>query len=244
MSDTLHIEHEHVYRQALDALNESGIKFMVGGAFAVYHYTNWWRSTHDIDVYVLPEDRDKALKALKEHGFHDIGEQAKGDHLWIYHTAKHQIIVDIIWRFANLVDHVGPDWFERASEGRFLGMDLKYLPLEEFIWLKVFVINRHRCDWPDLMRIIREQCDNIDWDRLLGLIGEHWLLLSALIDVFDWQFADCLECVPSRVRAELAERRKHYQATAVGQQREHLLDPWIHQREDRYVVWRDEQSDD
>lgn len=243
MSDVLHIEHEHLYREALTAMVESGPRFMVGGAFAVYHYTNWWRSTHDIDLYVAPQDKDPAMETLKSAGFRDIGQQAEGDEHWIYHTSKKAIIVDIIWGSANLTHHVSSDWFERASLGRFLDMELLYLPLEEFILMKTFVINRHRCDWPDVMRIIRYQCDNIHWQRLLDLFGEHWLLLSSLVDVFDWQHARCMQCIPDHVREELAWRRRNYRETAEHVEREHLLDPWIHQRSDRYVVWRDEQPD-
>ena len=241
MDDHFESEHRILYVEALDALCRSGAPFMVGGAFAVWHYTGLWRNTHDIDVYVTHDNVARAAEALKSAGFIDLGDQAPGDDQWIYHSGRGDLILDVIWRFANLVNYVTSHWFERASAGEFLGLDLKFLPLEELIWIKVFVINRHRCDWPDVMHIAQAQCRTLDWNRLLGLLGEHWLLLAGLIDVFDWQCPDSQGCIPDTVREELARRRVEYRKhppTHVS--REHLLDPWLHARADGYAIRRDE----
>ena len=229
-----------LYVEALSALNAHGVAYMLGGAFAVYHYTNWWRYTHDVDVYVTRDYVDDAVDALASAGFRDLGEHAKGDADWIHHAGKGPIMVDVIWRLANLEEYITPDWFDRAPTGRFLGMDVVFLPLEELVWMKLFVINRHRCDWPDIFRIIRAQCSSVDWDVLLDRLGEHWLLLAGLIDVFDWQHPDSMGCVPDRIRAEIARRRESYSASVVGAEREQLLDPWMDQRADGYATGRDE----
>lgn len=233
--------YRQMYVMALRALSESGIDYMLGGAFAIYYYTNWWRNTHDIDVYMVKDDVQTAARVLDTAGFVDIGEQAEGDREWIYHSCCDSVIVDVIWRFANLENYISRDWLARAPTGRFLGLDVKFIPLEEIVWIKTFVINRHRCDWPDVMRVFRAQCGNLDWDRLLELLDEHWLLLASLIDVFDWQHPDSVGCVPARIRHELADRRRQYVANPPrGIEREHLLDPWIHYRKDKYALWRDE----
>lgn len=231
---------------ALSALKKAEIPFMLGGAFSVYHYTGWWRNTHDIDAYVTKEDLPKAVEALERAGFHDLGEQAAGDRDWIYHAGMGDIIVDLIFRFANLPNYITPDWFDRASRGQFLGMDVCFLPLEEQMWVKTFVINRHRCDWPDIMRIIKAQCERLDWDRLLELLGEHWMLLAGLIDVFDWQHPDSINCIPMSIRDELLRRRQDYWANPpeVKIPRDKLLDPWLYQRADRYAIRSNEQPDD
>ncbi|MCE5199035.1 MAG: nucleotidyltransferase [Armatimonadota bacterium] len=245
MRDLFEHEHREIYREALTALKNAGIDFMLGGAFAIYHYTNWWRNTHDIDVYVVQNDVAKAARALETAGFYDIGEQAKGDKEWIYHSARGDMIVDVIWRFANLANYITPDWLERAPKGNFVGVDVKFIPLEEIVWIKTFVINRHRCDWPDVMRVIRAQCSNLDWHRLLDMLDEHWLLLAGLIDVFDWQHPDSIGCVPLEIREELITRRRDFWANPpLGVDREHLLDPWIHYRADKYAIWRNEQPND
>lgn len=244
MKDLFEEQHRALYTQALSALTESGVNYMLGGAFAVYYYTGWWRNTHDIDVYVTPEHLDDAKRALDAAGFSDLGEQAGGDRAWIYHSGRDSLIVDVIFRFANLSNYVTQDWFDRAPESEFLGMNMKVLPIEELIWLKVFVINRDRSDWPDVMRIIRAQCQRIDWNRLLDLLGEHWLLLAGMIDVFDWQHPGSMDCIPDHIRDEFATRRKEYRKHPINVEREHLLDPWLHQRTDRYATWSNEQPND
>lgn len=241
MANSSNSQDNEIYTLALSALNKSGIDYMLGGAFAIYHYTNWWRNTHDIDVYMVKEDVPKAAGALEMAGFDDMGEQAEGDKDWIYHACCESVIVDVIWRFANLENYITRDWFDRAPVGRFLGNDVKFLPLEEIVWIKTFVINRHRCDWPDVMRVIRAQCRNLDWNRLLDMLGEHWLLLAGLIDVFDWQHPDSMGCIPGGIREELMNRRELYWENPPHLvEREHLLDPWIHYRADQYALWRNE----
>ncbi|MHB9035635.1 MAG: nucleotidyltransferase [Armatimonadota bacterium] len=241
MGNSFENHDREMYMPALTVLNESGIDYMLGGAFALYHYTQWWRNTHDVDVYLVQDDVPKACRVLEMAGFEDIGEQAEGDRDWIYHSRRESMIVDVIWRFANLENYVTRDWLERAPVGNFLGTGVKFMPLEELVWIKTFVINRHRCDWPDVMRVIRAQCSNLDWERLLRLLDEHWLLLAGLVDVFDWQHPDSVGCVPDRIREELIRRRWEYWANPPrGAEREHLLDPWIHYRADEYAVWRNE----
>ena len=44
------------YIDALKKLQETGIPFLVGGAFAFSHYSNIPRDTKDIDVFVRPPD--------------------------------------------------------------------------------------------------------------------------------------------------------------------------------------------
>lgn len=241
MTDHFDTQDRDLYTKALRALQDSGVRFMVGGAFAVYHYTNWWRNTHDIDVYVTHDQVQKAADALSSVGFVDIGEQAAGDKDWIYHSGQKGLALDVIWRFANLVNYITDEWFSRASRGEFLDLNLNFLPLEELIWIKVFVINRHRCDWPDVMRLAQAQCRRLDWDRLMSLLGEHWLLLAALVDVFDWQYPGSMGCIPDSIRDELAAKRLEYRQTPPGVvDREQLLDPWLHQRADFYAIRRNE----
>ncbi len=240
----LKAEHEIHYREALAALKSSGIDFMLGGAFAVYYYSNWFRHTHDIDIYVTPNLIHPVVDALKKAEFITIGEQAPGDNNWIYHAKKGGIIIDVIWRFANLENYVEPTWFQRAPHAELFGMDVAFVPLEELLWIKIFVINRHRCDWPDILRIIHSQCGRVDWFRLLELIGEHWLLFAGLIDVFDWQYPADTGCIPNELRKELEIKRKLLINTENIQSREHLLDTWLSERNDTYANWCDEQSDD
>lgn len=230
-------KHKEVYVQALKSLTEHGVPFVLGGAFAVWFYTGRWRDTHDIDVFTTPENVPIAMESLAEAGFQDLGEQAPGDRGWIYHAIKGDIIVDVIFKFANRVITVADDWVERGKEGEFLGVPLKFMPVEELVHSKIFTMNKHRCDWPDVMRIFKANCSSFDWERLLDMLGEHWLLFAGVVDVFDWQFPGDSECIPEEVRRELINRRLEYKPDPNIPPREKLLDPWIHSRPESKCYW-------
>src|SRR5947208_9059987 len=53
-----------VYRRAIEAVRGAGIRFLLGGGFALASYTGRWRDTKDIDFYIHPRDRKKAIAAL------------------------------------------------------------------------------------------------------------------------------------------------------------------------------------
>ncbi|MBI2842041.1 MAG: nucleotidyltransferase [Armatimonadetes bacterium] len=230
-------EHQVIYIQALESLAKSNVPFVLGGAFAVWHYTGAWRHTHDIDVFTSPEHVPAAVEALTQAGFADLGEQAQGDREWIYHAIKGEIIVDVIWKFANRITAVDQSWMERAQEGEVLGVKVKIIPIEELVWTKIFVMNRHRCDWPDVIRILRANCPTFDWNKLLNLLGEHWLLFAGVVDVFDWECPAASNCIPDYVRSELRKRREEYRPDPSIPSREKLLDPWIHARPEDLCYW-------
>lgn len=158
MTELLETERQKHYTQALSCLGDHQVPFTLGGAFAVYHYTGWWRHTHDVDIYVTPDCVDAAVGALSDAWFRDLGEQANGDREWIYHAGKDELIVDVIWRFANLANYVSPDWLDRASDGCFLGTHVSdnqgghddlHLPL-----------GVGRIGWPKIVRALK----NVGYD--------------------------------------------------------------------------------
>ena len=53
-----------VYDSAIKALRATGRPFMLGGAFGLATYTGRWRNTKDLDLYVLPQDREILAEAL------------------------------------------------------------------------------------------------------------------------------------------------------------------------------------
>src|SRR6185436_20055440 len=57
------------YRQALVALHQSGIPFLVGGAYALTHYTGILRHTKDFDIFVRPADFEPILDVLSTAGY-------------------------------------------------------------------------------------------------------------------------------------------------------------------------------
>ena len=73
-----------VYEGVIDDAIAQGIPFALGGAFAVATYTGYWRNTKDIDLYVLPEYRDRMIEILNARGFSDLFDSKPYDRWWIY----------------------------------------------------------------------------------------------------------------------------------------------------------------
>src|SRR5262245_55648838 len=76
------------YIQALTKLQNTGIPFLVGGAFAFSYYTHVPRDTKDIDVFVKREDGPRVLDAFERDGYetelpfpHWLGKVRAGDYL-------------------------------------------------------------------------------------------------------------------------------------------------------------------
>jgi hypothetical protein len=42
------------YKEALELLDQTGVPYMLGGAFSVFHHTGLFRDTKDLDVFLNP----------------------------------------------------------------------------------------------------------------------------------------------------------------------------------------------
>src|SRR4051812_44661110 len=73
-----------VYQQAIVAMRNSGVPFMLGGGFALATFTGSWRDTKDIDFYIRPQDRRNVVRALSRAGFSDYYRRQAYDRKWIY----------------------------------------------------------------------------------------------------------------------------------------------------------------
>src|SRR5437868_1442810 len=87
-ADAISQEEWTIYRAAIRAVREADIPFLLGGGFALATYTGRWRDTKDIDFYILPEDRQRAMRALTEAGFEDYFPRLRYDRKWIYRSVR------------------------------------------------------------------------------------------------------------------------------------------------------------
>lgn len=174
------------YRPVITGTRSRGIPFAIGGAFAVATHTGSWRNTKDLDLYVLPRDREATIRVLTEAGLSDYYEQLPYDRRWIYRGSRDGFIIDIIWAMANRRAYVDEGWLSRGPELRIEGGPIRVLPAEEMIWNKLFVLQRDRCDWPDCMNLIYAAGPTLDWEYLLGRMGEDVPLLQGALAVFVW----------------------------------------------------------
>jgi hypothetical protein len=205
MTDEQRRESTAFYKEALELLNSSGCEFMLGGAFATFHYTGIYRDTKDLDIFCKPGDYTKIMLHFSERGYrtelHDIR--------WIAKVFKGEYFIDLIFNSVNNICTVDDSWFEHAGKGEFVGIPVKFIPAENLVWCKAFVQNRERYDGADINHVLLKYGRQLNWKRLLTLLDPHWHLLLAHLILFQFVYpADFHDIIPKWLFDELMDRAK------------------------------------
>ena len=190
------------YCSAITVLSEDGVPFLVGGAYALGHYTGIERHTKDFDVFVREADRDRALEALGRCG---CRTEVTFPH-WLAKGYYGDDFVDVIYASGNGVAQVDDGWFAHAVDGDVLGMPVKLCPAEEIIWTKAFVQERERFDGADVAHLIRACGPDLDWQRLLRRFGPYWRVLFGHLVTFGFIYPNERDAVPAWAMRELWRR--------------------------------------
>lgn len=190
------------YVRSLAVLNEAGVPFLVGGAYALAVHAGIERHTKDLDIFVREGDRDAILGALAAAGYR---AEVTFPH-WLAKARSDDGFVDLIHSSGNGVARVDDAWFDHAAEGSILGVPVRLCPAEEMIWSKAFVQERERYDGADIAHLLRCRGEGLDWDRLLARFGDHWRVLLAHLVLFGFSYPGERDKVPPRVLADLADR--------------------------------------
>jgi hypothetical protein len=190
------------YMDALKRLHETGIPFLVGGAFAFSHYSNVPRETKDIDVFVRPADLPRVLQAFGEAGYET---ETTFPH-WLGKIRRGEYFMDVIFSSGNAVARVDDLWFDHAVRADVLGMIVRLSPVEEMIWSKAFIQERERFDGADVLHLLRETGPSLDWPRLLMRFGDYWRVLLSHLILFGFVYPDKRQNIPAWVMDELVRR--------------------------------------
>ncbi len=194
------------YEDALHALLEPRISFVVGGAFAVQTHTGIWRTTKDLDLLITGAELPAALDRLKARGF-DTHIQ---DPVWLAKARRGEYFVDLITGIGNASLAVDSAWIERSVPRLVLGLPCKVLGVEELIVSKMFVAYRERFDGADVAHLIRARGKTLDWTRLLQLTGSHWELLFWSLVLFAYVYPAHTDDVPATIWDDLTARFFHH----------------------------------
>jgi hypothetical protein len=219
-----------MYERVLAEASRRDLRFALGGAFALATYTGRWRNTKDLDLYVRPEVRQALIQVLTDVGLEDYYDKLPYDRAWIYRGCRDSTIVDIIWSMANQRAQVDDSWLTRGPVIDVRGQMLRIVPPEEMIWAKLYVLQRDRCDFPDVLNLIYATGPLLDWQILLDRLGDDWPLLSGVLSVFQWMCPGRALELPKRLWRRLRLPRPHENTgQATNQRRVDLLDrrPWF-----------------
>lgn len=191
------------FKEAIQALHESEVEYLLGGAFAMFHYTGIFRDTKDLDIFCRAKDYPKILKHFEQAGY----RIELTDVRWLAKIFKGDYFIDIIFDTVSNICRVDDNWFNFASDGEFVGLPVKYIPAEELVWCKLYVQNRERNDNADINHTFLKYGKKLDWERLLKLVDQHWHLLLAQILIFQFVYpSDYRAIVPQWLFDELIRR--------------------------------------
>ena len=191
-----------IYKEVLGILNRAGVPFVVSGLYAIYEYTGIYRKTKDLDLFFEPRDVIPAARLLKDAGFTVKLEQAH----WLAKALRDGVQTDLIFGMGNGLAFIDADWHRNARTGILAAQPVRVAPPEDLIWHRLFVYERHRSDMADVLHLMLCRGDQLDWDRLIRRVGEHWRLLLGQILLFDYVYPGHRSRVPTEVRKALLQR--------------------------------------
>ena len=195
-------EQERLFREVLTLLNESGVPYVVSGAFALRVHTGICRDTKDLDVFLPPEAVGGAMQFLQQHGF----DCEVSDPVWLAKAHRGDFFVDLITGMSTGTVTVDRTWIERGSPSELFGVPVKILGPEELIASKLFVTRRERFDGADIAHVIYGTHGELDWDRIYVLVGEHWRLLFWHLVLYQYSYPAFTSFVPRNVWRDLIGR--------------------------------------
>lgn len=219
-----------VFQRGTKAIADAGVPALLGGAFALATYTGRWRNTKDIDTIVRPADRDRAVAAVRVAGFDDYFAREPYDRSWIFRGYKDGVIHDIIWELPNHRVVIDDAWFARARSVRLRGQLQCAVPAEELVRVKLYVMQRERCDWVDVLNVLAGACERIDWSWLVQRMGRDLPLLQGVLAVFAWMCPGRARCLPPWLRDQFALAMPEVEDVAATElRRVRLFDsrPWF-----------------
>jgi hypothetical protein len=156
-----------VLADALDAVDRSGAKYVLMGGVAATALGGH-RFTHDIDLFVKPEDGELVLQALANAGF----DTERTDPNWLFKGYKDNVMVDVIFKSSGPV-FLDDEMIERSTFVDFRGRLVRTLAPEDLLIVKSLVLNEHSLSLDehcmrhlnDILSIIR--VSELDWDYVL-----------------------------------------------------------------------------
>jgi Uncharacterised nucleotidyltransferase len=193
---------EALAREVLVALERQGIPYAVAGAYALLQHTGICRTTKDLDLFFTAESWSAAIAALRSHGF----RCEVCDPVWLAKVYRDTFFVDLITGMSNAAVSVEESWIRHAQTASVLGIQTRVLAPEELLVSKLFVTRRERFDGADIVHIIYGTAGNLDWGRILTLVGEHWEMLLWALVLFHYVYPAQTRYVPAVLWHDLLGR--------------------------------------
>ena len=205
-------DEREIYKTALHALNRAGVPYVISGAYAIYEHTGIYRQTKDLDVFLQPDHMIQAAQVLSDVGFKTRLEQPH----WLAKAKQDPFFIDLIFGMGNGLKLIDSDWIDYSTPAILAATPVRVAPVEELIWHRLFISERHRHDMADILHLIQCRGQVLDWDRLVAKVGPHWRLLLGQLVTFTYVYPGYGDRIPKRILEDLLDRAK----SELGQEQE------------------------
>ena len=206
-SGTFGRQEKEIYANWLKILEDAKISYAVGGAYALGFYTGIWRNTKDLDVFLTPGDLSDMLITMQEAGFWTTVSNPT----WLAKVRSDHHFMDLIFGLSNNANKVDRSWIENAVSAEIFGIPSRVLSPEELLTSKCYVLRRDRFDGADIAHLIRGLKGELNWDRVLDLLGADRQLLLWHLLLFDYVYPGHSEYLPRDLMDRLfAEARNRW----------------------------------
>jgi Nucleotidyl transferase of unknown function (DUF2204) len=195
-------EQAELFRDVLQALEDSRIPYAVSGAFSLRQHTGICRYTKDLDLFLTAQNSGHAMECLRSARF----ECEVTDPVWLSKAWRDGYFVDLITGMSNGIINVEDSWIQRARPAVVYGVKTRVLAPEELVASKIFVAKRERFDGADIAHVIYGTHGSFDWARELELVGEHWEMLFWSLVLFRYVYPGQTHYVPQEIWYELLTR--------------------------------------
>lgn len=149
-----------VLEETVEIMEETGIRYAFIGGIASGGLGRP-RSTHDIDLFVVPEEAEIALRALAKRGF----KTEKTDPSWLYKGFKQDILVDVIFKSKGEI-YLDSEMIKRMITAEFHGKSLRLVAPEDLVIIKAAAHSELTpSHWHDAIALLSHA--NIDWKYLV-----------------------------------------------------------------------------
>src|SRR6185312_3036063 len=102
---------QEFYIDALSALDEADLPYVVGGGYAMAYYTGIARNTKDLDIFVCESDHRRVLDVLGARGYRTEYFYP----FWIAKALSDDSFIDILYNSGNGLCVVDSTWFEKTE---------------------------------------------------------------------------------------------------------------------------------
>lgn len=146
-------------------LRRAEIPFLLGGGLAT-----WVRggpeSDHDLDLFVKPEDAERALEVLAAEGM----RPEKPPENWLYKAWDGDVMIDLI--FSPSGETITDENFERADELEVNAVRMQVASLEDVIAAKLLALGEHAADYGPVLEMTRSVREQVDWSEVRDRTAE------------------------------------------------------------------------